>query len=126
MIRYPGQGRILNKATYNGTSPAAIVYPTTPIIPTSGYTEWEALNDSQETAITITYNTAPAAVTTIEYAADPLFADFIILDTIPLSATDKIAVLTLTQMLPGFIRINNTSTSQINSVAVQKQTASVG
>ena len=126
MNRYPGAGRVLNKATYSGTAPAVTVYPTTPIIPTSGYTEWEALNDSQETAITITYNTAPAAVTTIEYAADPLFADFIILDTIPLSATDKIAVLTITQMLPGFIRINNTSTSQINSVAVQKQTASVG
>lgn len=121
---YPGQGRPLYLATYSGTAPALITYPVDPIIPgTSKLTDCEPMNDAFNTTVTIVYNVVPTDVTTIEYDSVPTFVNAITLDTIPASATDKVAVWTTQERLPGFIRVKNTSTVQINSVVVQKQVA---
>lgn len=126
---YPGQGRPLYLATYATGKPSQVTYPLDPIIPATGndkVSDSEAMNDAFNTTITVVYDVVPAAATNIEYDSSPTFANAITLDTIPLSATDKVGVWTTKERLPGFIRVKNTSTVQINSVVVQKQVATVG
>ena len=128
---YPGRGRTLYVATYTGgagTNTSQVTYPLNAVIATSALSDSEATNDAQALSLTITYNVVPTAVTTIQFDVEPTFTDPITLDTLPASATDKIAVWSTTgnYLLPGFIRVSNTSDVQINSVVVQKQVASVG
>lgn len=128
---YPGQGRPLYLATYTGgagTLTSQVTYPVNPVIAASSYSDSEATNDAQALSLTIVYNVVPTTATTIQYDSSPTFANAITLDTLPASATDKVAVWSTTgnYLLPGFIRVSNTSSVQINSVTVQKQVASVG
>lgn len=121
MFKHPGLGRVLTVATYPGTGAAALVtYPENPIIANNGYSNWEAVNDCAQVTITIVYNVAPGAVTTVEMSPDPSFDNFETVDTIPLS-TEKMNTWVSTVPLMGLIRVNNTSGQQINSVYVNGQ-----
>jgi len=67
-------------------------------------------------SIQVKYDDPPTDVTTVEYGSDPKLLDAITLDTIPLSATDTVAVWFTEASLNGFLRINNTSGVQINEI----------
>ena len=125
MNAYPGAGRTLYLSYGPGAWPAGnaevVVQPPDPVIPNASYSDSEAVSDAQSVTIRVEYDGAPGAVTTIEFGSDPRLTDAFTLDTIPLSATDTLAVWTTQERLNGFIRVNNTSTEQINKVTVQKQ-----
>ena len=124
--QYSGIGRPLYKATYAGSpATALVVQPNTLIIPTSGYTDSEAIADAMNVQIVVNYNTAPAVATDVEFASEPTFTDTTVLTTLPIT-TDKVNVLSITAAYNGFIRIHNTSTSQINSVYLQKSDSTFG
>lgn len=130
-VAYPAPGRLLSQATYSGSAPPLITYPSMrhaqPIIAANEYSDCEPVDAGQTFRLQVRYNAAPGAVTTIEFASTPTFADVFTLDTIPAGA-DTLAIWTTAQdvQYSGFIRIKNTSTAQINAVYVQQQYASVG
>jgi len=120
---YPGSGRSLYLASSNPLEP---VYPVDPIIPNGDYSMGEPLNDAMGGAsLQVVFDAAPGVATDIEYDTDPTFLNPMVIDTIPASA-DVVGVWTTSVLLPGFIRVSNTSGEQINSVVVQKVVANYG
>lgn len=124
-IAYPALGRPLYAATYDGTNPATITPPQSASITNGLYSDSEAVNDAQSITLSVTFAVAPGVATEIHLASDPTFANYFVLDTLPISA-DKFAVWTTQNRLMGFIRIKNTSGQTISTAYVQKQVASVG
>ena len=130
-LAYPAPGRLLSQATYDGTHAPVITYPSMynvqPIIADGEYSDCEPLDDAQQFRIVVKYDASPTDVTTIEIATDPTFADAQTLDTIA-AGTPKAAFWSSIDgvMYSGFIRINNTSDVQINSVHIQKQVSTGG
>jgi hypothetical protein len=122
---YPGIGKPLYQATYNGTEPAQPTWPHQPIIAAGEFSESEPLNAAQTTTVSVTFNAAPTAATEIHLASDPTFANYYVLDTLPISG-DKFATWTTRERLMGHLRIKNTSTKQINTVFIQEQAAAWG
>lgn len=116
---YPGNGRPLYQATYSGSAPALLTYPTTPILTAGQYSDCEPISDAWKSTIQVVFNVAPTATTDIEFDVDPKFANPIVLGTLPIAAV-KIATFQTAEALTGFVRIKNTSTQTINSVTIQK------
>jgi hypothetical protein len=84
-----------------------------------------AINPSLTTILTVSYDAAPGVATDIEYSDTDDFAQFFIIDTLPISA-DTLAVWTLLEPLTGFIRVRNTSGQLINYVKCQQVVAYYG
>ena len=122
---FPAQGFQLTQATYDGTNPPLITYPVQPIIANGEYTDAMTVADSRATILSVVYNAAPGATTEIHISPDNTFANYFVIDTLPISA-NKFAEWTTLERLVGFLRIKNTSTAQINSVFIQKEVASFG
>ncbi len=121
MWAYPGTGRALNLATYATGKTSQVTYPLTPVIPDEALSDSEAISDAMKVDLNITYDSAPTAATTVQFATEPTFTNAITLATLPLLATDKINVLQITEPLNGFIRVYNTSDVTIDSIFVNKQ-----
>lgn len=126
-VAYPGpSGRPLYLSTYTGAGGTSqISFPVNPVIATSAYSDSEPMNQGQKAVLSVVYATAPAVATDIEFDVDPRFLNAFVIDTLPITA-DKINIWQSTELLSGFIRIHNTSTSVISSVNVQQLVATTG
>lgn len=115
---YPGQGKVLYLASANAQEP---VFPETAAIPDASYSMGIAVNAGLNTALTVTYTSAPGVATDIEYDSEPSFTNPIVIDTLPITA-DLINLWATAGniLLQGFIRIRNTSGVTITGVTAQQ------
>ncbi len=123
---YPGIGRQLYLATYDGpTKTSQLSFPLDEDLEDEELSDSEPTSDAIQLTLQINYDSVPVDVTTIQFAGEPTFVNAITLTTLPASATDKTAALTIREPLPGFIRVYNTSDVTINSIYVNKQVTSI-
>lgn len=124
---FSGQGITLSLASSNPQEPVWTAPRTAdPEIPDTDFSMGMPVNDAFKIMLTVNYDDFPTDVTTIEYSDEPTWANPIVLDTMPASATDLTNVWTTNDSLPGFVRISNTSGVLINWVKGNKQVSTVG
>lgn len=118
---YPGKGLLLtlaSGATGSAAQEPVWTAPRTadPVIPATDYSLSMPVSAGLKVAFTIVFDDVPTTDASIEFAQDPTFADAIIIDTVPAVALQKLAVWTTEVLLPGFLRVSNTSDQDINEV----------